>query len=308
MSSSPPRVAVVMATYNGAAYLTEQVESILGQRNVEVSLFFRDDGSTDGTLEMVESLCRSNPGRVQVIRDGRGPQRSPGRNFLLGLQALDLESFDYVCLSDQDDLWLPDKIGAAVQSLSREGADGYSSNLTIWDGRTGTGLLRKNPHQTRYDYLFQTASAGCTYVLSRRGAREVVRHTRPLVDRFDRSTAHDLIIYAVIRSGGLGWVHDERSFILYRQHGNNVYGANTSSTKLLRMLGMVRSNWYGTIIEDALLASGSRVGFVDDMFSRSLTRRLRSLAALGQTRREPLARVLLGLFVLLGLLKRRDAS
>lgn len=302
-----PRVAVVMATYNGVRYIEQQLQSLLRQQHVVVHVFFRDDGSTDGTLETVKRACERQPDALRLVRDGHGPQRSPGKNFLLGVGAVDLDSYDYLALSDQDDVWLPNKLETAVQRLTETGADGYSSDLAVWDGGHKVTYLEKGGRQTEYDYLFQTASAGCTYVLTRRAARAVQERVAPLISRLDQLTAHDLIVYAVVRSGGMRWVHDDRPLILYRQHGGNTYGAGNVLTRLRGKLRLIRNDWYGTIVQDAVLAARVEESFVADMFSGNLGARLCSLGALGKTRREPAARVLLALLIVSGVMRRRRA-
>lgn len=303
MSKLLPTVAIIMATYNGERFISEQIKSIVEQQGVKIKIYFRDDGSIDGTMDIISEFCNANPDLGHIVTDVYGQQRSPGKNFFRLFMEVPIEEYDYLALSDQDDIWLTDKLRIAISTLGAK-FEGYSSNLTIWDGHRKVGLLTKSPNQTQYDYLFQTASAGCTYVLTSSAAQVVREKSKNYILKLHDHTAHDLVIYAIVRACGMKWYHDTNNFILYRQHENNVYGANTSYKKLLRMIAMVNENWYGTILEDAIVVTGSDVDFVNNMFSKNIFVRLSSLKYINITRREPISRIFLAVFVIIGLLKR----
>ncbi len=106
----PPRISVAMATFNGAAFLPGQLESLAGQGLHPDELVVCDDGSTDGTVELLESFVRTAPFRVRIYRN----ETNLGvlRNFE---KALSLCEGDIVFLSDQDDVWLPEKVAEVVK-------------------------------------------------------------------------------------------------------------------------------------------------------------------------------------------------
>jgi glycosyltransferase involved in cell wall biosynthesis len=135
-------VSVVMATYNGAAYIEPQLRSILQQLSAEDELVISDDGSTDRTLELIPTDPR--------IRLMRGPQAGTPANFSAALAAARNE---VVFLSDQDDVWEPHKIraqsGALNQALlvvsdarviDREGHTLHESYFAL--NRSGPGVVR----------------------------------------------------------------------------------------------------------------------------------------------------------------------
>lgn len=113
MVGGVPEVAVVMSTYNGALYLEEQIESILSQRGVAVSLFVRDDGSRDDTLDVLRSYERR--GLLTLFAE---KNEGVVRSFLDAIGKVPKE-FVYIALSDQDDVWYPDKLRRAVSVLSQ---------------------------------------------------------------------------------------------------------------------------------------------------------------------------------------------
>lgn len=114
MESPLPAVAVVMSTYNGAVHLVEQIDSILAQEGVEVTLFVRDDGSADGTLDILRSYERR--GLLTLFAE-----RNVGvvASFIDGISRVPRE-FPFVALSDQDDVWHPDKLRRALSVLGEK--------------------------------------------------------------------------------------------------------------------------------------------------------------------------------------------
>jgi len=99
------KVSIAMATYNGEAYIGEQLESFLVQSRQPDELIVTDDLSTDATVRIVEAFAKSAPFEVKIYRNSAnlGYARNFGR-------ALSLASGDMVLLSDQDDVWFPSKV------------------------------------------------------------------------------------------------------------------------------------------------------------------------------------------------------
>ncbi|UYM16420.1 glycosyltransferase [Endozoicomonas euniceicola] len=232
------RVAVILALYNPDEFFKEQINSILSQRNVSIDVFIFNDQSSSG-LELVNEILCDSKNIFLIDCQASG---SAGKNFLRAVQGFDSSDYQYVAFSDQDDLWLPGKIERAVNVLEGNRADGYSSNLIVWDGRSTMGELKKDQSQKEFDHYFQGASAGCTYVLTNHGFT-VVKETIQNVDLLNLSNAvsHDWSIYFILRVNKCKWVFDQYSGILYRQHDNNVYGANRS---LIKKITMVFGSWY----------------------------------------------------------------
>ena len=112
LRTETPSVCVMMSTYNGQRFLREQIDSILNQKDVQVFLWIRDDGSTDDTVEIVEDyMNRAN--NIFLIK---------GRNIGLGCSFMELiyqtpDTYTYYAFSDQDDIWLEDKLSTGVRML-----------------------------------------------------------------------------------------------------------------------------------------------------------------------------------------------
>lgn len=109
------RISIAMATYNGAQYLQEQLESFLCQSRLPDELIVCDDGSTDATLEILEAFRNRAPFAVHIHRNATNLGYTG--NFE---QALTLCTGDIVFLSDQDDVWLPTKLEDFAERLSAD--------------------------------------------------------------------------------------------------------------------------------------------------------------------------------------------
>ncbi len=109
MIENKPSVAVLMSTYDGQRFLKEQIDSVLIQQNVCLTLFVRDDGSNDDTLQIIKSYGE----RVVFLR---GTNVGVGNSFMTVLQAAG-QDFDYYAFCDQDDIWLPDKLYKGISSI-----------------------------------------------------------------------------------------------------------------------------------------------------------------------------------------------
>ena len=242
--NSSPTVGVLMATFNGAAHCEDQLLSLLWQRDVDVHVYVRDDGSQDETSAIVARLARRFPDRITVIDNGGVCTGSATGSFFALLQGIDLTQSDYVAFADQDDVWMPDKLCHAIASMAAHRADGYSSDLIAYHrGDNAVWMLHKAGREADLDYLFQGASAGCTYVLSAKAA-ELVAGVMAEVPPLCPGASHDWIVYAICRSHGLSWFREPGAGILYRQHASNLYGARRGWRDVLAKLRLTRSGWY----------------------------------------------------------------
>lgn len=215
------KIKILLATYNGEKYIKEQIDSILNQEGVDVSIYIADDGSKDDTINIINKEYPT----IQVLINNPGTG-SAANNFLQMVKTLDFnEYFEYIAFSDQDDIWLPQKMNAAITALTINNADLYCSNLTKWDTAVNTFTeLKKDFPQKKFDYLFEGGSAGCTYVFTKSFAKEL----KSFIDIVDSSGweefSHDWMVYFFARSNGYKVYIDHNSYIHYRIHDSNVHG------------------------------------------------------------------------------------
>lgn len=298
------RVNVLMATFNGGQFISEQIKSILNQQSCSVDLTIRDDGSNDNTLTILEDFSILFPLQFNLIKDKIGSSGSACKNFFLLLLSADLDNYDYIAFADQDDFWFPDKLSHAISNLTKSNSDVYSSDMLIWDGTNVIGELKKNGRKTNFDYLFQGASAGCTYVMNIKAATEIVSHlTISKICELSKESSHDWIIYAILRSRGFNWFHDSKAKILYRQHSTNVYGAKKLFTN--GNIKMVTSGWYRNNIITAYNFSKKNIEAEKILFrisNNNFLVRIYSIVDLHKTRRELLHKFLLYILIITGFL------
>lgn len=242
MSTEFPKVAVLLAAYNGMAWIEEQLDSIVKQANVRVSVFISVDPSTDGT----EAWCASYaPQHADVtLLPPAGRFGGAARNFFRLIRDVDFSPFDYIAFADQDDVWHVDKLSRATSLLQSGEYQAYSSNVTaFWpDGRRM--LLDKAQPQVRWDHLFEAAGPGCTYVLNRPLAEAFKASLTARWDEAQAVSLHDWYCYAFARSHGFRWFIDPLPGMEYRQHEGNQVGANTDINSFTERLKTITNGWW----------------------------------------------------------------
>ena len=237
-----PRVAVLLATYNGINYIDSQLESLLKQVSCSVDIWVSDDQSTDGTWEWLCERSNSDPRVLLLPRAERFGNAA--RNFYRLLREVDFSAYHYIALSDQDDIWFEDKLALSIQQLRERKVAAVSSNvIALWpNGRKK--LIRKSQKQRRLDFLFESAGPGCTYVMTAQCAAGFKRFLTDNRNEVEAIQFHDWMLYAWARSHGFMWHIEPRPTMLYRQHVKNEYGANSGWTAFRRRIAQVRSGWY----------------------------------------------------------------
>ena len=215
------KLKILLASYNGEKYIEEQIQSILNQEGVLVDLVVNDDLSEDRTVSLVREKFPELKVKINTPATG-----SAANNFLKMITEIDFnEDFHFVAFADQDDIWLPQKLSAAVEKLEAEGAELYCSNLTKWDMQDNSfSLLKKNYPQKKYDFLFEGGSAGCTYVFTKNLAQQLKAFIPTVDSSCWEEFSHDWLVYFFARSRGFKVCIDGNSYIHYRLHNNNVHG------------------------------------------------------------------------------------
>lgn len=217
-----PKIAVLMSSYNGEKYICEQIESILNQKGVDVTLFVRDDCSADATPSILEYYERED--RIVYIRGEENLR--PASSFMsLFYEVYGSNAFDYFSFSDQDDIWLPDKLDRAVEMIKIvRGPALYCSNQTVFsEGENDRLRYDEVPNLSLVSVLFENQLSGCTMVFNDALAAELYEDAhRPSQDILDLRM-HDtwvlLVAYAIGKV-----VYDPESRILYRIHAENQVG------------------------------------------------------------------------------------
>ena len=235
-------VAILMATYNGEKFIRQQILSILEQKNVSIQIFISDDCSSDNTLKIIEDLYK-NYGRIHVVST-KEKFGSAAPNFFSLIKTVDISKFDYVAFSDQDDIWLPEKLEFAIRELKRNHCNGFSSSVTAyWPQSEAKKLIIKATPQTTEDHWFESPGPGCSQVFT---CKSFIKFKDFICDNYEFIKLidfHDWMIYAFFKHHQLGWHISPTSKMLYVQHETNQMGANSGFLSILKRFNMVRVKW-----------------------------------------------------------------
>jgi rhamnosyltransferase len=198
-----------------------------------------------------------------------------GPNFYRLLREVDLSGFDYVSFADQDDIWHPEKLMHAHRVMIANNAAGYSSNFTAFWSSGKSCLINKAWPQRAWDYFFESAGPGCTYVLHSSLAVPLQKLVRNADDILFRVDYHDWLTYAFARFNDFYWVIDDWSSMQYRQHAYNQIGVNFGwqpfwrrARKILSGYGFQQSLLIADVIGGSSLPvvqrglKGGRVGYL----------------------------------------------
>lgn len=237
-----PHVRVLLATYNGAAWLDEQLHSIAHQEGVRVTLVASDDRSSDSTVALLQRWAST--ASLEVLPAASERLGSAHRNFLRLIRDADPLDADFVALADQDDIWLPGKLLRGIECLNALGTQGYSSNVTAFWPDGSRRLIDKAQPQRALDHLFESPGPGCTFVLPRDVFLQLKAFVEERFDRLQSIWVHDWLIYAFVRSRGGRWHIDSQPLMRYRQHGRNEIGVNAGWRAAMNRWKLVRSGAY----------------------------------------------------------------
>ena len=224
-----PKICVLMSTYNGMAYIEEQIESILSEKNCDVHLLVRDDGSTDATLDILKSYEKK--GSLTLISDNIN--LGPAKSFL---KLLEMAPDDgYYAFSDQDDCWNSDKLERALEMLTQAEENNmplvYYSNSDVVDqnlNSTGKKVYSGKQKPTLERVLCGYGIQGCTMVLNK-----ALRDIFLSVDMSkERIGMHDFFLCDLCMVCGGKILYDDFSTMKYRQHESNVVGYDVNATRL----------------------------------------------------------------------------
>jgi len=227
------KIDILLSTYNGAVFLDDLIRSLYEQTYPGWHLFIRDDGSTDNTMERIESYRKKDKKRIFVV-DGSDKNLGPLKSFEILLRSSEA---DYIMFCDQDDFWLPDKIQntlTRMQELEQQ-HPGIPvlifSDLKITDRNLNVihpsywKYTKVNPENTKniYHLLVNNPVVGCTVMMNKK--------VKPLVLPFPvQAVMHDWwIALNVAQKGVMGYL--SQPTILYRLHEKNSIGVTLTDKK-----------------------------------------------------------------------------
>ena len=218
-------VCILMSTYNGEKFVAEQLQSIEDQIHTNWRLLISDDGSNDNTLDIAKKFQQKWGSNRLEIR--QGPQQGFCQNFLS--MACDATiCADLYAFSDQDDIWMVDKLARAVAyfkaSNDSELPRAYGSRTQIVDEALkplGFSPEFTLPRSFR-NALVQSICGGNTQVFNQAAKELLEQAVRQQV------VSHDWWLYQIVKGAGGIFYYDPKPSLLYRQHSKAIIGANSS--------------------------------------------------------------------------------
>ncbi|UXI00525.1 glycosyltransferase family 2 protein [Photobacterium sp. TY1-4] len=255
------KIAILLSTYNGESFITEQLDSIAIQSYRDFEVFIRDDGSSDNTLSLLHDYCKKDC-RFKLI-ESNGNLGSAG-SFI---QLLKVVESDVYLFSDQDDVWLPSKVERVVEHFKNVDMDIsvlYHTDLRVVNQSLVTlhsSFLRQqcmdaNYSNSKNNILIQNFVVGCTSAVNNSLKKQVFS-----VDFDIKNVAmHDWWLALIAKFFGR-IDFDSNKTILYRQHGKNVLGAPSNS--LMRyVISMLTGAGIGRVRNFRLKVSAQAVAFM----------------------------------------------
>ena len=235
------RITILLCTRNGAAHLPAQLASYAAQDHAGWDLWVSDDGSTDDTRALVTAFGQARAGR-NTVRLIAGPQQGLAANYITALCHPDFPAGP-VALSDQDDVWHPEKLRRALDGLApHAGAALYGAQYTYADADlhpAGTSTAPGLPPGFG-NALVQNIVSGHTATLNPAALALVRRAGVPTGVPY-----HDWWLYQLITGAGGQVVIDDHAVLLYRQHGDNAMGAHRGARATWIRLRQLVDGTYG---------------------------------------------------------------
>jgi len=259
--TAKPTIAVLLATYNGAAMLQGQLDSYVAQSLRPSLLLVSDDGSVDSTRDILRRFEEAHPDiEVHLLE---GPRQGAAQNFLHLLRHIP-DHIDYVALSDQDDVWFPSKLARGVEHLqavadARRPALSCGRTLECDDDLNARRLSRGAQRPAGFRHALVQNIAGGNTMLLNHAASMLLRGAAQEVQEV---VVHDWWIYQILTGAGGQVVFDNEPQLFYRQHENNLIGANRGlGAKLYRLRFLISGRFrsWCTINVTALECSAARL-------------------------------------------------
>ncbi|MGA3402367.1 MAG: glycosyltransferase [Acetobacteraceae bacterium] len=218
-----PAVAILLSAHNGELFLQDQLDSLARQTHRGWVLFWRDDGSSDTTLAILErfgELAGADRSRFVARTGASGATRS----YLTLLASAWHQQFQYFAFADQDDVWYDDKIARGLAALADVPPDLpalYCARQELVDDQLrhlgkSPALVREPGFPTA---LTQNIATGCTILLNRAAAEVVLSIRAPT------NTLHDWWSYITVSAAGGRIITDASTVLQYRQHVGNLVGS-----------------------------------------------------------------------------------
>lgn len=219
------RISVAMVTYQGAKYIKEQLDSILATLGAEDEVVVSDDGSTDGTKQIL-SLYQEKDARIRVISGPKAGVKANVENALRTCEGA------YIFLADQDDIWMPQKVDRVMAAFEEKKAGLVVHDAIVTDGDCKEVILEsfyslKGSGAGVAKNIWRNTYIGCCMAFK----RELLEEVLPIPSYIEM---HDQWIGVINDKLGRGTCFIPDKLLKYRRHGENASGM--SHYGILRMI------------------------------------------------------------------------
>jgi glycosyltransferase involved in cell wall biosynthesis len=250
-------ITILMASYNGDQYIGEQIESILRQTETDWKLVIQDDCSSDATYQIACRYAAKYPEKIAVFRRAEN-SGSAEKNFFSMIAYADS---DYIMFSDDDDVWLPDKVEKCMEIMRKtEQANGTDkpvlvhSDLMVVDENLNilsrSMFQRQNLDAKRcqlHNILVQNIVTGCTMAVNRPLVRIAAKAGTP-----KNAIMHDWWFALIAAAfGTIAFV--DTPTVLYRQHGKNAVGAKNANSIAYNFKRLMQSTHAKNVLNNTYL-------------------------------------------------------
>ena len=223
MPACSPPVAILLSTYEGERFLVPQLHSLLSQTHRDWILYWRDDGSSDGSRQVMRDfLGRLSPDRAVVLDEN--VRVGATESYMRLLRRAYADGQPLMAFADQDDVWLPEKLARGVTELAavpEETPALYFARQVLVDARLRriamSYRVRRPPGFPAA--LTQNLATGCTVLMNRAAMGLLATSTAPM------GSLHDWWSYIMVSAHGGRLIADDEPTVLYRQHDTNTVGA-----------------------------------------------------------------------------------
>lgn len=226
------KVAILMSTYNGEKFIKEQIRSILNQKNVELELFIRDDGSKDNTINIINDF---NNAKIHLKSDKNIGYVKSFSNLIWNEEI----NADFYAFADQDDIWMENKLISGINKINDLRIPAMTaSNSTLFGESVPAGkrLYSKNKDSLPFpiyngtiDIFLNTNYFGHTIIFNKDAYKLIKQYEPKILSQHDRWIPIVISLFGKI-------IYDDSSYTLYRQHNTNAIGASAQKTSIIHKI------------------------------------------------------------------------
>ncbi len=245
--NSLPLVAILLATYNGSKYVKSQLDSLLSQTYPHIAIYIWDDGSSDNTVSIVKDyIAQNNTPRQIILLENNGTNLGcPGSFYEISRKCAPA---DYYAFCDQDDIWYPDKIKWAVETLEMQSEKQkpcvYFSAYEYYTD-TGTFLHRSPVQKARIeltDVLYYTPASGFVIVFNEAARQQLILNVDPGKELHDRWILRGAACFGSV-------LYDTRTSAAHIRHAHAVTAEDSTDSSLIR--SFFKNEIAGTAMTDS---------------------------------------------------------